>query len=224
MKKYGICFVALFAVCSFFGVIGYAKFDGKLSHVGQMQKSCALCGEEKDSLKSIYGKIKGIGLLCLNDWRVVQVLTSEDGNMKGRGISYLRGEENDYSVQIEHVVESKISLVNYTGGKGNVPNMKKLSENLCMECLQNVREAVTIQGEHGKRNAKAVCLVKFPSVEVYAIQQNFQYYMLDEYYVQSYCEKKKINLTAFMVSPDGIPNGAPGEKNKSLAGYGEHFW
>ncbi len=202
MKKYGIYLGVMLVVCSLFSVTVHTKSNGSLLPGIQRKKGCALCGEQKDSLKSIYGSSKGVGLICLNEWRVVRILAPEDENMKFCGMTFLKGKENDYSIMIEHVVESKISLVDYTGGKANIPDIRGLSEILCAECLLKVKETVTIQGRHGKRNAKAVCLVEFPSMEIHGIQQDFQYYVLDGYYVQSYCEKKKINLTVFSISPE----------------------
>lgn len=213
MKKCGICFGALVIICFFFSIAGYAKSSESIFYGMPEEEECALCGDKKDSLKSLYGNSRGVGLICLNDWRVVRVLMpEEERNMGGKGISYLRGEENDYSIQIEHVMENKISLVNYSAGKENVPDMKKLSKHLCVKCLKKVKETVTIQGAHRDRVAKAVCLVEFPSMEIYAIQQSFQYYMLDSYYVQSSCEKKNINLTIFMVSPAEVPEYPQGRR------------
>lgn len=201
MKRYGIYLGILAAVCSFFQVIGYAEdYDG-FSHTGKEKKKCALCGEEKGSLRSIYSGSEGVGLLCLSDWRVVPILGPDngDGDTKCGDMVYQRGGEGAYSIQLERVVDNRISLVEYTAGKRNVPDMKQLSDILCRECMQKVKKAVKIQGEHEGRMEKAVCLVEFPTMELHTIQQNFQYYMLGDYYVQAQCKKKKIKLTVFMV-------------------------
>lgn len=200
MKKYGIYLGLLFVIGSFSVVAGCAEGGGGLSHILQKKEKCALCGDEKNSLKSIYGGVKGIGLICLNDWQVVQVLSTDEEQLQCGGMSYMNNKEGDYSIQIEHVVERRVSLVDYTAGKHNRPDMKKMSEILCVECMQEVKEAVTIQGEHGNRKPKAVCMVEFSTMKLYSIQQNFQYYVFGDYYVQAECKKKKINLTVFHVS------------------------
>lgn len=202
MRKYGIYLGILIAVCSFFQVSGYAKNFDSFSNILREKKGCALCGENEGSLKSIYGSSEGIALMCLNDWRVVQIFAPAGGHVECGSILYQRGMEGRYSIQIEHVVEGKISLVEYTSQRGDVPDMKRLSEMLCRECLQKVKESVMIYGDHGKRWEKAVCLLEFPTMELHAIQQNFQYYMLGDYYVQAQCKKRKIQLTAFEVSSE----------------------
>ena len=202
MRKYGIYLVILVVVCSLFYVKGYAERNDSFSYILRNKKDCGLCGEKKDGLKSIYGNSKGIGLMCLNDWRVVQIFAPADGHEQCGRISYQRGAGGSYSIQIEHVVESKISLVEYTSCKGDVLDRKKLAEILCWECLGKVKEAVKIHGEHGGQKEKAVCLVEFPTMELYTVQQIFQYYMLDNYYIQAQCEKEKIKMTAFMLSSE----------------------
>lgn len=202
MKKYGIYLGILIAVCLLFEVSGYAKYDRKLSHIMQKNAECALCGNGKKSLKSIYGESTGIGLICLNDWRVVRLLLSPDEPVSGSGISYLQGEDGSYRIQIEYVIDNRISLVKYTPGKQDTLDITRLSELLCGECLEKTKEAVTIYGDHDGRNASAVCLIEFPAMELHPIQQSFQYYVFDDYYVQSSCRKGEITMTVFRIPQD----------------------
>ncbi len=200
MKKYGVYLGLLLLIGSFTVAAGYVDSRESFFYISQKKEKCSLCGDGKNSLKSIYGGVKGIGLICLNDWRVVQVLAPEQEYLQREGTFYMNSKEGDYSIQIDHVMERRISLVNYTAGKQNMPDMKKMSEILCVECVKEVKDAVTIQGEHEKRKPKAVCMVEFSTMKIHSIQQNFQYYVFDDYYVQAECKKKKINLTVFHVS------------------------
>lgn len=200
MKKYGVYLCLLLVIGSFTVAAGYAESRESFSNILKKKEKCALCGDGKNSLKSVYGGVKGIGLICLNDWRVVQVLSPEERDLHSEGMFYMNSREEDYSIQIERIMERRVSLVNYAAGKRNMPDMKRMSEILCMECVQEVKDTVTIQGEHEKRKPKAVCMVEFSTMKLYSIQQDFQYYVFDEYYVQAECKKKEINLTVFHVS------------------------
>lgn len=157
-----------------------------------------LCGNGKNSLKSVYGQCEGVAVLCLNDWRVVKIQASEDDWMESSGTSYIWDKEEAYSIQTDQIAGRGISFLRYTSEDTNTLDVEKLSERLCSACLEEVKEAVHIYGTHTDRKEKAVCLIEFPSMKLYGIQQSFQYYLLGDYYVQSYCEGDGIDLTVFL--------------------------
>ena len=196
MKKYKIYMgLAVFVSFSFL-MIGCERFHQKLSpFLPVKQTECMLCGTGKNSLKTIYGQCEGIAVICLNDWRVVRIQTSEE---EAGGTSYIWDKEGAYSVQIDQIAGRGISRMWYTSENTNTLDEKGLSDQLCSVCLEKVKEAVHIYGTHKDRKEKAICLIEFPSMELYGIQQSFQYYLLGDYYVQSYCKGNGIDLTVFL--------------------------
>lgn len=211
MRKYRIYIGLAAFICFSFLTIGCERFHKKLSHFLPVKKTeCMLCGNGKNSLKSIYGQCQGIAVICLNDWRVVGIQTSEDERTDVDGTSYIWDKEGAYSVEIDQIASRGISLMRYTSESTNILDVEKLSERLCSVCLEEVKEAVHIYGTHTDRREKAICLIEFPSMKLYRIQQSFQYYLLGDYYVQSYCKGNGIDLMVFFAPEKTVsymPNG-----------------
>lgn len=199
MKKYGIYLGMAAMICLSFMTIGCENYEKKPSYISRApQKECRICGNGKNSLKRIYKNCTGVGILCLNDWRVVQIQSSEDTLISSNNTSYIWDAKNAYSIKLHQIQTRKISLMQYISSKNNTPNMKKLSSILCHKCLKNVKEAVHIYGKHEDRAVKAVCMIAFPSMKLYGLQQSFQYYFIGDYYVQACCKNDEINLTVFL--------------------------
>lgn len=205
MRKYRIYIGLAGLLCASLLTIGCERLHKKLSCFLPIKKTeCMLCGDGKDSLKTIYGKSQGIGLLSLNDWRVVRIQTEPGEGLENGGTSYIWDKEGAYSVQINQIAGRGISLMRYMSEKTNTLDEDGLSKRLCSVCLEKVREAVHIYGTHKGRREKAICLIEFPSMELHGIQQSFQYYLLGDYYVQSYCKGDGIELTVFWTPEKAI--------------------
>ncbi len=164
------------------------------------QTDCRLCGNGKSSFSSIYGHYQGVGILSLNDWRMIEIQPLLDRGEGDAMTSYVW--EDGYSVQIDQIVDRGISLVQYTSSQKNTLDLARLSEILCPVCVENVKGSVHIYGEHEDRSEKAVCLVDLSTMELCKIQQSFQYYMFKDYYVQASCQGDKIQLTVFSTPED----------------------
>ncbi len=170
-------------------------------HILAAQKECRLCGNGKNSLKNIYKNLHGIGVLCLNDWRMVDILTSNDAAISSNSSSCIWAEKNAYSIEVTRIVPQKISFMQYTDIKNTPPDMDKLNSFLCHACMKNIKETLHIYGSHKNRTKKAVCMVAFPTMELYGLQHDFQYYLIGDYYAQAYCIDNEISLTVFF-SPE----------------------
>lgn len=198
MNKKGIyCVVAIIFIFALM-TIGCESCKEEPSRIFlTSEKECRLCGNGKNSLKSIYKNTKGIGVLCLNDWRMVEVLTSNDTAVSSNSSSFIWAEKNAYSIKITRVAPRKISLMQYTAAEDHTPDMDKLNSILCHTCMKNLEEALHIYGNHKGRTTKAVCMVAFPTMELYGLQHNFQYYIIGDYYAQAHCIDNEIDLTVF---------------------------
>lgn len=201
MKKYEICMGILSLVCFFFSVIGCKRDDMAYARSLRVdQTDCRLCGNGKNSFSSIYGHYQGVGMLSLNDWRMIEIQPFSDVRVEDAMTSYIW--EDGYSVQIEQIADRGISLVQYTSDQKNVLDLGRLSEILCSVCMENVKGSVHIYGDHDGRSEMAVCLVDLSTMELCKIQQSFQYYMFKDYYVQASCQGDKIQLTVFFTPED----------------------
>lgn len=204
MKKYRALWKIGTLACLICLLAGYVKSGGEPSSLLQKHSFCALCGDGKNSLKSRYGNREGLGLLCLNDWTVTELCPSSGEYSENDGITYTWGEDNSYSIQTEQISDRGITLMQYTSRGSRVPDMEYLSDILCAGCLKKARKAVHIYGNHPGRKVKDVCLVEFPGIQLYGIQQSFQYYLLDGYYAQAACQGRQIQLTIFQTpEPSG---------------------
>lgn len=200
MKKIKIYLGAAVMICLCSISIGCAKYtENFLLSAQASQKECRLCGNGKNCLKSIYKNCTGIGILCLNDWRVVEIQTSsQDSPLSNNSDSYIWEEKSAYKIKVTRIESRKIALMHYKSTKKNTLDMIKLNSVLCHKCIKNAEEAVHINGNHKGRPAKAVCMVQFPTMELYGIQQDFQYYFIGDYYAQAHCKDDEISLTVFL--------------------------
>lgn len=172
------------------------------------KKECRLCGSGKNSLKTIYKNLSGVGVLCLNDWRMVDILTSNDAAISSNGSSCIWADKNAYSIKITRIASRKISLMQYISAENNTPDMNKLNSFLCHTCMKNLEEALRIYGNHSGRSTKAICMVTFPSMELYGLQHSFQYYIMGDYFAQAHCIGNEIDLTVFF-APENEKTAKP---------------
>lgn len=152
---------------------------------------CMLCADGQNSFKSMYGGHPGVALFCLRDRRMIQIQPSADEEIKNDFTSHVWADA--YSVQVDRMPERGVSLIQYISYERDILDLDELCEVLCPACMENVKEAV---------KEKAVCLVDLSTMEIYGIQYSFQYYMLEDYYVQAICQEDKIRLTVFQTSRD----------------------
>lgn len=195
MGGYRIYIEVLFLVFICFWGMGCKREEESFNLLLVNETECRLCGDGEDSLKSIYSQCQGVGLLCLNDWRMVEIQPYMNGHMKDGSISHVWADA--YSVRIEEIMDRGITLVHYTSEKGDTLDEDRVSGFLCAACIDKVKGSVRIYGKHEGREKKAVCLVNLSTMRLYGIQQSFQYYMFDDHYVQASCQADRIQLTVF---------------------------
>lgn len=194
MGKYKIYTGISFMICICLWVMGCGREEGYLHPLLINKTECRLCGDGKDSFRSIYGCSQGVGLLCLNDRRMIEIQPCAE-EMRDGGVSCVWADA--YSVQVEEIKDRGITLVRYTADKNDTLDEDGLSEVLCPACMEKVKGSVRIYGKHEGRKEKAVCLVDLSTMRLYGIQQSFQYYIFDDYYVQASCQGDEIRLTVF---------------------------
>ena len=79
MRKTRIYLEVVIILILSFMMIGCKKYEkAPPQSLLTSKKECRLCGSGKNSLKTIYKNLSGVGVLCLNDWRMVGILTSND--------------------------------------------------------------------------------------------------------------------------------------------------
>ena len=147
-------------------------------------EECYLCGNHNRSLMSMFRGRDDLGVICVNDWYVMDMrIRNLDGT--GGGFGTTAGAEGSCSFRTDRNPERGISEVTVEYGENSIFDVKKVQSHLCQTCLDKLLEVMESYEEEGKDSgAKDVCLVDFQTLELYSLQKHNVAHYIRDYYVQ----------------------------------------
>ncbi len=155
--------------------------DSTLENPGE----CYLCGNHSRSLMSMFRGRDDLGVICVNDWYVMDLQIRNLDGMGGGGSGWTVGAEGACSFQTDRNPERGISEVTVEYGENSVFDVKKVQSHLCQPCLDKLLEVMDSYGEEGEKSgARDVCLVDFQTLELYSLQEHYISHYIRDYYVQ----------------------------------------
>lgn len=126
-----------------------------------------------------------LGVICVNDWYVMDMQIRNLDGMGGGGSGWTVGAEGACSFRTDRNPERGISEVTVEYGTNSIFDVKKVQNHLCQTCLDKLLEVMESYGEEGKKSrAKDVCLVDFQTLELYSLQEHYISHYIRDYYVQ----------------------------------------
>ena len=146
---------------------------------------CYLCGNHNRSLMSMFRGRDDLGVICVNDWYVMDMQIRNLDGMGGGGSGWTVGAEGACSFQTDRNPERGISEVTVEYGTNSIFDVKKVQEHLCQTCLDKLLEVMDSYGGEGEESgARDVCLVDFQTLELYSLQEHYISHYIRDYYVQ----------------------------------------
>ena len=146
---------------------------------------CYLCGNHNRSLMSMFRGRDDLGVICVNDWYVMDMQIRNLDGMGGGGSGWTVGEEDSCSFQTDRYPERGISEITVEYGTNSIFDVKKMQNHLCQTCLDKLLEVMDSYSEEGKDSgAKDVCLVDFQTLELYSLLEHYISHYIRDYYVQ----------------------------------------
>lgn len=148
-------------------------------------EECYLCGNHNRSLMSMFRGRDDLGVICVNDWYVMDMQIRNLDGMGGGGSGWTVGAEGACSFQTDRNPERGISEVMVEYGENSIFDVKKVQSHLCQTCLDKLLEVMESYGEVGKESgARDVCLMDFQTLELYSLQEHYISHYIRDYYVQ----------------------------------------
>ncbi len=103
---------------------------------------CYLCGNHNRSLMSMFRGRDDLGVICVNDWYVMDMQIRNLDGMGGGGSGWTVGAEEACSFQTDRNLERGISEVTVEYGTNSIFDVKKVQEHLCQTCLDKLLEVM----------------------------------------------------------------------------------
>lgn len=146
---------------------------------------CYLCGNHNRSLMSMFRGRDDLGVICVNDWYVMDMQIRNLDGMGGGGSGWTVGEEDSCSFQTDRYPERGISEITVEYGANSIFDVKKVQGHLCQTCLDKLLEVMDSCGYEGEEmGAKDICMVDFQTLELYSLQEHYISHYIRDYYVQ----------------------------------------
>lgn len=146
---------------------------------------CYLCGNLNRSLMSMFRGRDDLGVICVNDWYVMDMQIRNLDGMGGGGFGWTVGEEDSCSFQTDRYPERGISEITVEYGANSIFDVKKVQGHLCQTCLDKLLEVMDSCGYEGEEmGAKDICMVDFQTLELYSLQEHYISHYIRDYYVQ----------------------------------------
>ena len=146
---------------------------------------CYLCGNHNRSLMSMFRGRDDLGVICVNDWYVMDMQIRNLDGMGGGGSGRTVGAEEACSFQTDRNPERGISEVTVEYGTNSIFDVKKVQDHLCQTCLDKLLEVMDSYGYEGEESgARDICLVDFQTLELYSLQEHYISHYIRDYYVQ----------------------------------------
>ncbi len=146
---------------------------------------CYLCGNHNRSLMSMFRGRDDLGVICVNDWYVMDMQIRNLDGMGGGGSGRTVGAEEACSFQTDRNPERGISEVTVEYGANSIFDVKKVQNHLCQTCLDKLLEVMDCYGYEGEESgARDICLVDFQTLELYSLQEHYISHYIRDYYVQ----------------------------------------
>ena len=146
---------------------------------------CCLCGNHNRSLMSMFRGRDDLGVICVNDWYVMDMQIRNLDGMGGGGSGWTVGAEGACSFHTDRNPERGISEVTVEYGTNSIFDVKKVQNHLCQTCLDKLLEVMDSYGYEGEESgARDICLVDFQTLELYSLQEHYIAHYIRDYYVQ----------------------------------------
>ena len=146
---------------------------------------CYLCGNHNRSLMSMFRGRDDLGVICVNDWYVMDMQIRNLDGMGGGGSGWTVGAEGACSFHTDRNPERGISEVTVEYGTNSIFDVKKVQDHLCQTCLDKLLEVMDCYGYEGEESgARDICLVDFHTRELYSLQEHYISHYIRDYYVQ----------------------------------------
>ena len=146
---------------------------------------CCLCGNHNRSLMSMFRGRDDLGVICVNDWYVMDMQIRDLDGMGGGGSGWTVGAEGACSFQTDRNQERGISEVTVEYGTNSIFDVKKVQNHLCQPCLDKLLEVMDCYGYEGEESgARDICLVDFQTLELYSLQEHYISHYIRDYHVQ----------------------------------------
>ena len=148
-------------------------------------EECYLCGNHNRSLMSMFRGRDDLGVICVNDWYVMDMQIRNLDGMGGGGSGWTVGAEDSCSFQTDRYPERGISEITVEYGANSIFDVKKVQGHLCQTCLDKLLEVMDSCGYEGEEiGAKDICMVDFKTLELYSLQEHYSTRYIRDYYVQ----------------------------------------
>lgn len=123
--------------------VSYVGIESELDNI----RECRLCGSSSDSMMDYYRQFNTLGIICVNDWNVLELETrtqDEFGNetKDNLGTRESMGSTSEYKYKTCSVPERGIAEVTIMLPEEYSPNILSLQKILCQECLDKILESL----------------------------------------------------------------------------------
>lgn len=126
-----------------------------------------------------------LGVICVNDWYVMDMQIRNLDGMGGGGSGWTVSAEGACSFHTDRNPERGISEVTVEYGTNSIFDVKKVQDHLCQTCLDKLLEVMDSYGYEGEESgARDICLVDFQTLELYSLQEHYISHYIRDYYVQ----------------------------------------
>lgn len=148
-------------------------------------EECYLCGNHNRSLMSMFRGKDDLGIICVNDWYVLNMQICDFDGMGGGGTGWVAGAEGACCFQTDRNPERGISEVTVEYGTDSTFDVKRVQSHLCQTCLDKLLEVMDSYAYEGEEDgARDLCLVDFETLELYSLQEHYISHYIRDYYVQ----------------------------------------
>ena len=131
---------------------------------------CYLCGSHNWSLMGMFRGRDDLGVICVNDWYVMDMQIRNLDGMGGGGSGWTVGAEGACRFHTDRNPERGISEVTVEYGENSTFDVKKVQDHLCQTCLDKLLEVMDCYGYEGEESgARDICLVDFQTLELYSL-------------------------------------------------------
>ena len=111
---------------------------------------CYLCGNHNRSLMSMFRGKDDLGVICVNDWYVMNMQIRDLDGMGGSGFGRMTGDEGSCSFQTDRNPNRGISKVTVEYGTDSIFDVEKVRGHLCQTCLDQLLEVMDSYGYEGE--------------------------------------------------------------------------
>lgn len=161
---------------------------------------CYLCGNTDESMMDYYRKFDTVGVICLNQWEVIDLRLKEydsEGN-------YIESEGNSNVHTTQPGVEYSVDATPSRGkasatikSSNGMFQEEMLTQRLCQECLDKVSDTLCRDTVKGEEEYLPFCIVDFATLDLYPLQQDGHSYFVRDYWVQIESVDEEIKLEVY---------------------------